>query len=55
LRAVAFVGDENADTQETIARIGDVAMLGRLPRLASLTRETLRRAFAESFAVADFI
>jgi dethiobiotin synthetase len=55
LRGVAFVGDENADTQETIARIGDVAMLGRLPRLASLTRETLRRAFAESFAVADFI
>ncbi len=55
LRGVAFVGDENEDTQETIARMGDVAMLGRLPRLAPLTRETLRRAFVEAFAVADFV
>jgi dethiobiotin synthetase len=52
---VAFVGDANEDTQNTIAQMGGVTMLGRLPRLAPLTRETLRRAFAEAFAVADFV
>ncbi|MGA8170459.1 MAG: dethiobiotin synthase [Methylocystis sp.] len=55
IRGVAFVGDANEDTQNTIARMGGVTMLGRLPRLAPLTRETLRRVFVEAFAVADFV
>jgi dethiobiotin synthetase len=55
LRGVAFVGEANDDTQNTIARMGRVAMLGRLPHLAPLNPETLRRAFAEAFAVADFV
>jgi dethiobiotin synthetase len=55
LRGVAFVGEANEDTQNTIARMGRVAMLGRLPNLTPLNRETLRRAFAEAFAVADFV
>ena len=55
LRGVAFIGEANEDTQNTIARMGRVAMLGRLPNLAPLNPETLRRAFAEAFAVADFV
>ena len=55
LRGVAFVGEANEETQNTIARMGRVAMLGRLPNLALLNPETLRRAFAEAFAVADFV
>jgi len=33
LRGVAFIGEANEDTQDTIARMGRVAMLGRLPNL----------------------
>jgi dethiobiotin synthetase len=54
VHGVAFVGEENQATQETIARMGDVAILGRLPPLAPLTRETLRAAFAAAFAREDF-
>ena len=52
---VAFVGEANEETQNAIARMGDVKMLGRLPPLAPLTRETLRDAFAASFAIGDFL
>jgi len=55
LRGVAFIGEANEDTQNTIARMGRVAMLGRLPNLTPLNAETLQRAFAEAFAVADFV
>ncbi|MFS8114161.1 dethiobiotin synthase [Rhizobium jaguaris] len=48
---VAFIGTENADTQATIAAIGQVKVLGRLPLLESLTSETLRRAFRENFDI----
>ncbi|PDT00416.1 dethiobiotin synthase [Rhizobium chutanense] len=46
---VAFIGAGNADTQATIAAIGQVEALGRLPLLENLTGETLRRAFRENF------
>ncbi len=55
LRGVAFIGEANEDTQNTVARMGRVAMLGRLPNLSPLNAETLRRAFGEAFAVADFV
>lgn len=42
---IAFVGDEMADSQGIICRMGQVRCLGRLPRLASLTREALATAF----------
>ncbi|PPD43197.1 MAG: dethiobiotin synthase [Methylocystis sp.] len=51
---VAFVGDEEAAPQETIARKGSVKALGRLPRLDPLNEDTLRAAFAASFSLADF-
>lgn len=48
---VAFIGEENADSERTICEMGGVARLGRLPRLEPLIPETLHRAFAESFRV----
>ena len=51
---VAFVGEAVEDSEATIAAIGGVKRLGRLPRLADLTRETLAQAFAANFDVADF-
>lgn len=49
LLGVAFIGDEAADTQRTIAEFGDVAVLGRLPHLDPLTPETLSHAMSVSF------
>jgi dethiobiotin synthetase len=54
IHGVAFVGDEEAAPQETIARLGSVRALGRLPRLDPLTKESLRAAFDSSFTRTDF-
>jgi dethiobiotin synthetase len=51
---IAFVGDENADTEETICRIGKVRKLGRLPWLSPLDAQTLNSAFERSFNRDDF-
>ena len=51
---IAFVGDENADSEATIAAMGEVKRLGRLPRLATLNPQTLAEAFASNFRVEDF-
>lgn len=55
IRGVAFVGDEEPEAQAAILRLGAVPMLGRLPRLAPLSRETLRAAFAATFNLGDFL
>ncbi len=52
---VAFVGDEVADTEQTICEYAKVARLGRLPRLPELSADSLRRAFAAEFRAADFV
>jgi len=52
---VAFIGDENADSERTIAMFGAVRRLGRLPRLDTLNAETLQAAFAENFSIADVL
>lgn len=49
IHGIAFVGDPVEDSEATIAAIGNVARLGRLPRLALLTPATLAAAFARSF------
>ncbi|KQU89591.1 dethiobiotin synthetase [Mesorhizobium sp. Root102] len=49
LIGVAFIGDEVADTQRTIAEFGGVPQLGRLPHLDALTGETLRDAMVAGF------
>ena len=51
---VAFIGDPIENTEATIARIGEVKRLGRLPMLPEVTAEALRAAFAASFDVSDF-
>ncbi|MEH2510442.1 dethiobiotin synthetase [Nitrobacteraceae bacterium AZCC 1564] len=55
LLGVAFIGDEHPDSERTIVEMGNVKRLGRLPSLAVLTQDTLRAAFAENFAVDDFL
>jgi len=51
---IAFVGDANEDSEATIAAMGGVRRLGRLPMLPVLTREKLAQAFAANFRLADF-
>ena len=51
---IAFVGDAVEDSEATIARIGGVRRLGRLPRLDSISPDTLDAAFAAHFRVEDF-
>lgn len=51
---IAFVGEAMPDTEATIAEMGGVRRLGRLPRLDPLTRESLAAAFAASFRLEDF-
>lgn len=52
---IAFIGDANNDSERTIASFGGIRRLGRLPRLASLNADDLKRAFAENFSVADVL
>ena len=54
LLGIAFVGDSHPDSERAICEFGRVKRLGRLPRLAPLTRDTLREAFAASFKPGDF-
>ena len=54
LIGIAFIGDEQAESERIICKLGGVRRLGRLPRLAPLTHESLHSAFATSFNLADF-
>lgn len=51
---VAFVGEQNDDSEATICELGKVPRLGRLPRLDPLTPEALCAAFAANFRLEDF-
>ncbi|MDB5708374.1 MAG: ATP-dependent dethiobiotin synthetase BioD [Sphingomonas bacterium] len=51
---IAFIGDEQPDSEATIARLGGVKRLGRLPRLDPLDADTLAAAFAAHFDLDDF-
>ena len=55
LLGVAFIGDENADSERTIMEMGHVKRLGRLPPLTPLSRDTLRAAFTQYFDLDDFL
>jgi dethiobiotin synthetase len=55
LHGIAFIGEEQADTEGTIAEMGDVRRLGRLPHLDPLDTATLRAAFDAHFRLADFL
>jgi len=54
IRGVAFVGDAAEDSEATIAEMGRVKRLGRLPMLDPLEPATLAAAFAANFDLADF-
>ena len=51
---IAFNGDPQEDSEATVAVLGRVKRLGRLPRLAPMTAETLRAAFLDAFKPGDF-
>ena len=51
---IAFIGEANADSENTICAMGGVRRLGRLPRLEKLERENLARAFHDNFDMAEF-
>ncbi|KQO05577.1 dethiobiotin synthase [Sphingomonas sp. Leaf242] len=51
---IAFVGDAVEDSEATIATLGKVRRLGRLPRLDPLNAATLAEAFAANFDLAAF-
>jgi dethiobiotin synthetase len=54
LHGVAFVGDANEDNEATIAALGQVRRLGRLPMLPTLDRDRLAAAFHAAFDIANF-
>ena len=51
---IAFIGDQNSDSENAICEIAQVRRLGRLPRLSPLATDTLRVAFRSSFNRDDF-
>jgi dethiobiotin synthetase len=55
LAGIAFIGDENVESERIIPDIGRTRRLGRLPHLAPLTRSALRDAFIRHFHVTDFL
>ncbi len=54
IAGIAFVGDANEESERTIAAMGDVMRLGRLPLLDRLAPEPLAEAFAAHFRLEDF-
>jgi dethiobiotin synthetase len=52
---IAFIGDENAESERIITDIGRVQRLGRLPYLAPLSADALRTAFVHQFKIDEFI
>lgn len=51
---IAFSGDAVEDSEATIAAIGRVKRLGRLPRIEPLSPKRLADAFASAFEPGDF-
>lgn len=54
IRGIAFVGDAVEDSEATIAEMGGVKRLGRLPMIDPLEPAALAAAFAANFDLADF-
>lgn len=52
---IAFIGDENLDTQRIIVKMGGIRALGRLPRIPELTAETVSQTFRRHFDLASFV
>ena len=54
LLGVAFIGDENRHSEQTIAAMGRTRHLGRLPYLPRLDADTLRATIAAHFDLGGF-
>jgi dethiobiotin synthetase len=54
LLGVAFIGEANPDSEQTICRLTGVKRLGRLGPVAPLDGAHLREAFAAGFDIGDF-
>lgn len=54
IHGIAFVGDANHDNEQTIAAMGKVRRLGRLPLLPALDPDSLMTAFAHGFDLKAF-
>ena len=54
LLGIAFVGEGNENSEATIAAMGKVKRLGRLPRIERLNAQSLAIAFAANFRREDF-
>lgn len=52
---IAFVGEAQEESERTIAAMGGVRRLGRLPRLDPLDADSLAHAFAAAFSPEDFV
>jgi dethiobiotin synthetase len=50
IAGIAFVGDAHEENEAIIPQLSGVPRLGRLPRLAQITPETLAEAFDAGFA-----
>lgn len=53
IAGIAFVGEENRDSEAIICEIGGTRRLGRLPIIEPLTADGLASAFAENFRLED--
>jgi dethiobiotin synthetase len=54
ISGIAFIGDENHETQRIIVGMSGVRSLGRLPRLPVIDVVTLCQAFRDHFDLASF-
>jgi dethiobiotin synthetase len=55
LHGIAFIGEENAESEGIIVEKSGARHLGRLPMIAPLNRENLAAAFATHFRREDFL
>jgi len=51
---IAFIGNENLETESIISKLSGIRSLGRLPILTSLTATGLSRAFHDNFDLSAF-
>ena len=54
VHGLIFVGEENEDNMRTIGEFSDVKVLGRVPILDSLNKDSLTKAFKDNFDIKDF-
>jgi dethiobiotin synthetase len=54
IHGISFIGEENENSEATIAHIGKVKRLGRLPFIRMMDSYRLRETFLANFSLGDF-